>query len=122
MNTYEKIYEAAKNQPEQFWGAAARSVHWFKPPTQFLNTSDAPFNTWFPDGQINACYNALDLQVELGKGDQKALIYDSPVTGVKRNYTFAEALEEVSSIAGALKSLGVSKGDRVIIYLSLIHI
>jgi propionyl-CoA synthetase len=81
-----------------------------------LDASNAPFNHWFPDGVLNTCFNAVDRHVRNGRGDQAALIYDSPVTGTQRTYTYAELLDKVARFAGVLRGLGVTKGDRVIIY------
>ncbi len=119
-SVYDAIYQRSLDDPEGFWGEAAEAVHWFKKPQQILDTSNSPFNQWYPDGEINACYNALDLHVENGRGEQLALIYDSPVTGQVRKYTFAELRDEVARIAGALAARGVSKGDRVVVYMPMI--
>jgi propionyl-CoA synthetase len=89
-------------------------------PTQALDATNAPLYRWFPDGELNTCYNALDRHVENGRGGQTALIWDSPVTQSTRSYTYAELLEEVALFAGGLASLGVSKGDRVIIYMPMV--
>jgi propionyl-CoA synthetase len=102
------------------WEDAAKSVHWYRKPGQVIDTNRAPFNRWFPDGTTNACYNALDLHVAQGHEDRIALIYDSPVTESKRSISYGELLQTVSRFAGALTKLGVSKGDRVIIYMPMI--
>ncbi len=102
------------------WQEAAKDIYWYKKPDILLDSSRAPFNRWFPDGVTNACYNALDLQVEQGRGGQAALIYDSPVTGTKRQYTYAQLLAEVALFAGALMARGVAKGDRVVIYMPMV--
>ena len=91
-----------------------------RPPTRVLDDSRPPFYRWFPDGELNTCENALDRHVAAGHGDRTALVYDSPVTGSKRTYTYAELLAEVATFAGALASLGVAKGDRVVIYLPMV--
>ena len=85
-----------------------------------LDRSRAPFYRWFTDGVLNTCFNALDRHVRSGRGDQAALIYDSPVTSSQRTYTYAELLDEVARFAGVLRGLGVGKGDRVIIYMPMI--
>ena len=85
-----------------------------------LDSSNAPLFRWFPDGELNTSYNALDRHVEAGHGERTALIWDSPVTGSVRRYTYAELRDEVAKFAGALASLGVAKGDRVIIYLPMV--
>ena len=104
----------------ELWQAAAKDVFWYTKPAIVLDSSHAPFNRWFPDGVTNACYNALDFHVEQGRGEQTALIYDSPVTGVKRQYTYTQLLAEVARFAGALVDTGVVKGDRVLIYMPMV--
>jgi propionyl-CoA synthetase len=104
----------------ELWQQAAENIHWYEAPTQVLDASNPPFYRWFADGTTNACYNALDLHVEQGRGDQAALIYDSPVTDTKRQYTYAQLLDEVSRFAGVLSGLGVEKGDRVIVYMPMV--
>ena len=104
----------------QLWQQAAQDIHWYESPGQVLDDSKPPFYRWFPDGSTNACYNALDLHVEQGRGEQDALIYDSPVTETKRRYSYAQLLDEVSRFAGVLASCGVEKGDRVIVYMPMV--
>ena len=104
----------------QLWRSAADDIYWYQAPSTLLDDSNPPFNRWFPDGVTNACYNAVDIHVEQGRGDQLALIYDSPVTATKRSYTFAQLLDEVSRFAGVLAGQGVGKGDRVIIYMPMV--
>lgn len=120
MAEYKNQRQQALTDPSAFWLDAAKDVHWFKPPTQGVDTSNSPFNRWFSDGQINASYNALDYQIENGRGEQAALVYDSPVTGKKSQYTYQELLNEVELVAGALAAQGVQKGDRVLIYMPMI--
>ncbi len=120
MSQYKSVFQRAKNSPSDFWLEAARAVHWETPPTTGLNDNNPPFNTWFEDGKINACHNALDIHVENGRADQAALIYDSPITGSKRTLTYKELRDEVALFAGALAAQGVSKGDRVLIYMPMI--
>ena len=102
------------------WRQAAASIHWYRAPTIVLDDSNPPFYRWYPDGVTNACYNALDLHVEQGRGEQAALIYDSPVTDTRRQYTYSQLLDEVSRFAGVLASRGVGKGDRVIVYMPMV--
>ncbi len=104
----------------ELWQQAAQDIHWYQAPTTVLDSSNPPFYRWFPDGTTNACYNALDLHVASGRGDQAALIYDSPVTNSKRQYSYAQLLDEVSRFAGVLASQGVGKGDRVIVYMPMV--
>ena len=104
----------------ELWRQAADNIHWFERPDTVLDDSNPPFYRWFPDGVTNACYNALDLHVAQGRGEQAALIYDSPVTGTKRRYSYAQLLDEVSRFAGVLAAQGVVKGDRVIVYMPMV--
>lgn len=117
---YKAAYDASIDDPHNFWRAAASDVTWTREPTQVLDDSNAPFYRWFPDGELNTCANALDRHVAAGRGDNLALIYDSPVTGTDRTYTYAELLSEVARFAGALKHAGVGKGDRVVIYMPMV--
>jgi propionyl-CoA synthetase len=117
---YREAFEESLSSPDSFWGRAAEEITWYKKWDQVLDTSNLPFARWFLGGLINTCYNALDRHVEGGRGQQPALIYDSPVTNTVRTYTYAELLARVSRIAGFLASLGVAKGDRVVIYMPMI--
>jgi len=105
---------------DTLWRQAAENIFWYQAPSTVLDSSNPPFYRWYPDGITNACYNALDLHVEAGRGEQLALIYDSPVTDTKRRYTYAQLLDEVSRFAGVLVSRGVGKGDRVIVYMPMV--
>jgi propionyl-CoA synthetase len=104
----------------ELWQEAAKNIHWYDAPQTVLDSSNPPFYRWFPDGTTNACYNALDVHVEEGRGEQAALIYDSPVTDTRRQYTYAQLLDEVARFAGVLAGLGVVKGDRVIVYMPMV--
>ncbi len=117
---YAAAHARSMTDPEGFWGEQATLVDWFKKPTQVLDDSQAPFYQWFADGTLNTCYNALDRHVINGHADRTALIYDSAVTGVKQQYTYAELLGEVAAFAGVLRDCGVEKGDRVVVYLPMI--
>lgn len=117
---YRDTVAASLTDPEGFWGEAARLVDWITPPRQVLDDSSPPFYRWFPDGRLNVCFNALDRHVVHGRADQAALIYDSPVTGTQRQYTYAQLLDLVARFGGALRDLGVGKGDRVVIYMPMI--
>jgi len=119
-SNYRDTYAASLADPESFWGEQASLVDWFTRPKTVLDASNAPFYRWFVGGTMNTCYNALDRHVVKGRANQTALIYDSPVTGTVASYTYAELLEQVAAFAGALRGLGVSKGDRVVIYLPMI--
>ncbi|ATY14859.1 propionyl-CoA synthetase [Amycolatopsis sp. AA4] len=120
MGAYTETYRRSLDDPEHFWLEAARAIDWTKRPTRALDSSAAPFYRWYPDGELNTSYNALDRHADGGRGGQDALIWDSPVTGRKRRYTYAELRDEVATFAGALASLGVTRGDRVILYLPMI--
>ncbi len=120
MGAYSEVYRRSLDEPEEFWLEAAKAISWTRPPTRALDDSNPPFYRWFPDGELNTSYNALDRHVEAGRGGQAALIWDSPVTGSQRTYTYAELRDEVARFAGALSSAGVTQGDRVIIYLPMV--
>ncbi len=119
-NLYDEAYERSINNPEEFWGAIAEDCFWYKKWDKVLDDSNKPFYRWFSGGETNSCYNAVDLHVENGRGDQAAIIYDSPVTDTIREYTYTELKDQVSRFAGVLASKGVAKGDRVIIYMPMI--
>jgi len=102
------------------WRRAAADIHWYQAPATLLDDSNPPFYRWYPDGVTNACYNAVDLHVEQGRGGQLALIYDSPVTATRRSYSFDQLLDAVSRCAGVLAEQGVAKGDRVIVYMPMV--
>ena len=116
---YQRVYDEAIGSPELFWGRAGGAVPWHRRWDTVLDRSDAPFYRWFTGGELNTCYAALDHHVEHGRADQLALIYDSPVTGTRRTLTYRQLLDEVARFAGVLVSLGVSKGDRVVIYMPM---
>lgn len=120
--SYLEEYKRSLRDPEGFWADAASNLHWFTPPKTILSQSETNPNmcSWFPDGQINTSYNCLDVHVNAGRGDQDALIYDSPLTNTKEKYTFSELLDHVSRFAGALQDMGVECGNRVVIYMPMI--
>jgi propionyl-CoA synthetase len=120
MGGYEEMYRRWLEDPEGFWGQAARAIEWHRPPTTIFDPSHRPRPAWFPDGELNTCFNAVDRHVRDGRGEQPALIYDSPVTGVVRTYSYRELLDEVALFAGALANEGVERGDRVIIYMPMV--
>lgn len=117
---YAEIYDGWKADPEGFWMKAAGGIDWIKPPSRALNADQAPLYEWYTDAQVNACWNAVDRHVLAGRGDQLAIIHDSPVTHTKHGITYAELLTRVSTLAGALRAKGVEKGDRVIIYMPMV--
>ena len=117
---YQSVYENWQNDPEAFWMEAANAVDWFEKPSKACFDENAPIYEWFSDGVTNTCYNAVDRHVKSGKGNEIAIIYDSPVTNTKNKITYAELLEQVSKLGGALQARGVRKGDRVIVYMPMI--
>src|SRR5438067_320728 len=117
---YDRAYARSIHDPEGFWGDAAEDVHWTRKWDRVLDASRENFPRWFAGGLTNTCYNALDVHVDRGRGEQAALIYDSPLAGVVRTYTYRELRDETARFAGALAALGVGKGDRVIIYMPMI--
>ncbi|HET9143072.1 propionyl-CoA synthetase [Actinophytocola sp.] len=120
MGSYREAYRQSLADPETFWLAAARAIDWETPPTRALDDAAAPLYRWFPDGRLNTCHNALDRHVEAGNGERTALIYDSPLTGTKAAYTYRELRDKVARFAGVLAGLGVTAGDRVIIYMPMV--
>jgi propionyl-CoA synthetase len=120
MRALESIYRRSLEDPEGFWREAAAGLEWEREPTLVLDDSRPPFYRWFADGVLNTCHNALHRHVDEGRADQAALIFDSPVTATTRKYTYAELLEEVATLAGALAGLGVGKGDTVVIYMPMV--
>jgi propionyl-CoA synthetase len=120
MASYAETHGRSLRDPEGFWGEIAEGIHWERRWTRVLDASHAPFYRWFPGGRLNTCFNALDRHVEAGRGAQAALIYDSPMTGEVRSFTFAELRDAVARFAGALARLGVAKGDRVVIYMPMV--
>ena len=120
MPSYRDVFASSIDDPEGFWGEQARLVDWISKPTKVLDDSAPPFYRWYPDATLNTCYNALDRHVIKGRADQPALIHDSPVTGTSATLTYAQLLERVAAFAGALRALGVAKGDRVVLYMPMI--
>lgn len=117
---YQETYNQSLNAPMAFWKSQAQKIAWFKEPVHILSQDDEDLYRWYNGGKLNTCYLALDYHVENGRGDQTALIYDSPVTGKKATFTYRELLDEVALFAGVLQNLGVEKGDRVVIYMPMI--
>jgi propionyl-CoA synthetase len=113
-------FKRSLEDPAGFWGEAAEGVHWYKKWEKVLDDNQQPFYRWFVGGEVNTCYNALDLHVEQGRGNQPALIYDSPVTNSITTFAYRALRDKVATFAGALAHLGVGKGDRVIIYMPMV--
>jgi propionyl-CoA synthetase len=117
---YEDAYRRSLADPEGFWGEAAQAIDWEARWDTVLDRARPPFYLWFKGGRLNTCWNALDRHVANGRGEQVALIYDSPVTGTIKRFTYRALRDEVAGLAGALRGLGVEKGDRVLIYMPMV--
>jgi propionyl-CoA synthetase len=117
---YQAAFDRSIQDPNGFWGEAAEQIHWYKKWDKVLDDTNKPFYRWFTGGVVNTCYNALDRHVEGGRADQVAVIYDSPVTNTIRKYTYREFRDLAAKFAGVLTSMGVTKGDRVIIYMPMV--
>jgi propionyl-CoA synthetase len=120
MGRYAEAFRRSVTDPDGFWGDAAKAIDWYRQPSVVLDASNVPFYRWFTDGVLNTCFNALDRHVAAGRADQAAVIYDSPVTATKRTLTYRELLCEVTRFAGVLRGLGVTAGDRVVIYMPMV--
>ncbi|MEQ9224878.1 MAG: AMP-binding protein [Parvibaculum sp.] len=117
---YQAVYESWQRDPEAFWAAAAAAIDWFSPPDRIFDAGAGVYGQWFPDATCNTCYNAVDRHVAGGRADQAALIYDSPITGRKKTFTYGELKAEVEALAAVIADQGVRKGDRVIIYMPMV--
>ncbi|MCY4383822.1 MAG: propionyl-CoA synthetase [Nitrospinae bacterium] len=118
---YAEVYGRSLSDAQAFWAEVAEDIHWYKKWDKVLDDSNPPFYRWFTGGEVNTCYNAVDRHVEAGRGDQLALIYDTPITGEStQKITYRELQHKVAHFAGALKAQGVEKGDRVIIYMPMV--
>ncbi len=121
MGKLDEIYRRSIEDRDGFWTDAAAELEWIKPWEKVLDDSRAPhFYSWFPGAECNTCYNAVDRHADGGRGDQDAIIYDSPITGRQKRITYSDLRDKVARCAGVLKSLGIEKGDRVIIYMPMI--
>ena len=117
---YHEVYARSMRDPEGFWGEAARAIDWYEPAKKVFDKDAGVYGRWFTGASCNTCYNAIDRHVERGRARQPAIIYDSPVTSTKRSITYAELLREVSTLAAILQDFGVTKGDRVILYMPMV--
>jgi propionyl-CoA synthetase len=117
---YDEVYGRSMSDPAGFWARAAEDIHWDKRWDRVFDDSRPPFYRWFVGGQLNTCYNAVDVHVDRGRGKQRALVYDSPVTATVTTYTFDELRDHVARVAGMLQRQGVGKGDRVIIFMPMV--
>ncbi|MGH0031204.1 MAG: propionyl-CoA synthetase [Myxococcota bacterium] len=120
MPSHREVHEQSLANPQAFWARAANDIEWVRRPRAVLNAEDPRYPSWFPGGILNTCYNAVDLHVAAGHGDRTALVYDSAMTGEVRRYTYAELKDEVARLAGALRALGVERGDRVLVYMPMV--
>ena len=120
MPGYDESYAAWAAAPEAYWRNAARLIDWDRAPERIFDASQGPYGRWFPDARLNTCHNALDRHVAAGRGDQPALIWDSPMTGRCETFTYAALLARVARLAGALAARGVTAGDRVVLYMPMI--
>lgn len=120
MVTYQDEWKLAHEDPHGFWAQQARSLHWDKAWTRSYDAQRGPLGAWFADGEMNTCFNALDRHVADGRADQRALIYDSPLAGKHRSYTYRELRDQVARVAGMLRANGVEQGDRVVIYMPMV--
>jgi propionyl-CoA synthetase len=119
-SAYPEIYQAWKNDPQTFWGKASALIDWYKPATQIFDPAQGPYGRWFADAECNTCYNMLDRHVEAGRGHVSAILYDSPVSGQKNRFTYAETLEQVMRLSAVMQDFGIQKGDRVLIYMPMV--
>ncbi len=117
---YAELRKRWEEDPEGFWMEAAEAIDWDRKPTRALFDENAPLYEWFKDGRLNACYNAVDRHVKAGRGEDTAIIYDSPVTGRKSRTSYSELQERTARLGGALQRQGISEGDRVIIYMPMV--
>src|SRR3954452_1156326 len=117
---YPEVYAAWQRDPQAFWAEAAEEIDWIEKPKTVFDPTAGVYGRWFPDAVCNTCWNAVDRHVQGGRAQESALIYDSPMAGAKRVYTYAQLLEEVRTLAGVLEEFGVTKGDRVVIYMPMV--
>ena len=117
---YSELYQNWKNDPEGFWDGVGKTLEWHKPYDKVFDADAGLYGRWFTGGEINTCYNAVDRHCDGSRGNQTALIYDSPVTNTKKSYTYDELKSEVQALAAAMRELGVGKGDRVLIYMPMV--
>jgi propionyl-CoA synthetase len=120
MSRYEETYQDWQDDPVAFWAKAGEQIDWFTPATAVFNRDSGVYGRWFDGATCNTCYNCVDHHVDAGHGARAALIYDSPVTGAQATYTYAELQTQVGALASVLCGLGVTKGDRVVIYMPMV--
>ncbi len=120
VSRYHDVYESWKRDPDAFWAEAAKAIDWYSPADKVFDPDEGVYGRWFTGATCNTCHNAVDRHVENGRADQPALIYDSPIAGAKKSFTYAEMKAEVEALAAVLQDRGVEKGDRVIIYMPMV--
>ena len=121
MNSrYHEVYQGWQRDPEAFWAGAAGEIDWFSPWEAVFDPDQDVYGRWFAGATCNTCYNCVDRHVEGGRADQMALIYDSPITGAKKSFTYAQLKQEVEALAAVIRGQGIGKGDRVIIYMPMV--
>jgi propionyl-CoA synthetase len=120
QSRYHEVYAHWQRDPEAFWAEAARDIDWIEAPRRVFDPAAGVYGRWFVDGVCNTCWNAVDRHVVAGRAEQAALIYDSPLAGVKRVITYARLQTETQVLAAVLRELGVAKGDRVILYMPMV--
>jgi len=120
MSSYAEVYGSWKSDPLGFWADAANEIDWITPPDKTFDADAGVYGRWYTGGTCNTCYNSVDRHVENGRADQAAIIYDSPITGKQKTYTYRELLAEVNALASVMQDKGIGKGDRVIIYMPMV--
>jgi propionyl-CoA synthetase len=120
MAFYAEIHARSRRDPEGFWGEIAQGIDWIKPFDRVLDSNAKPVARWFPGGELNTCWNAIDRHVAAGHADRVAVIYDSPVTNTVAKFTYKQMQTKIAAFAGVLKANGVAKGDRVIVYMPMV--
>ena len=120
MSRYHEVYRSWQQDPERFWAEAAAEIDWYSPWDRVFDAESGVYGRWFPGATCNTCFNAVDRHVEGGRKDQPALVYDSPISGRKKSFTYGELKDEVTALAAVLKDFGVGKGDRVVIYMPMV--
>nr|HMQ58432.1 AMP-binding protein [Rhizobiaceae bacterium] len=117
---YHDIYAGWQNDPQAFWAGCAGEMDWSKRWDKVFDPAMGVYGRWFAGAECNTCHNAVDRHVAGGRADQPAIIYDSPITGAKATYTYAQVKREVEALAAVLRDKGVGKGDRVLIYMPMV--
>ncbi len=117
---YHDVYAQWQRDPQRFWGEAAAAIDWYEKPKPVFDPAAGVYGRWFTDGVCNTCFNAVDRHVAAGRGDQAAIVYDSPLAGVTRTITYHRLLTETQVLGGMLRDLGVGKGDRVLLYMPMV--